>query len=107
MADRLDVVAVGIEDEGGVVALVVVRPLAGRAVVASAGGERRVVEGLDGVAVRGGEGDVELALQRFAGADPEARLLRTEPGEGGAAGGFGRDLEEDPDAERRQGGGIA
>jgi hypothetical protein len=41
MAHGLDVVAVGIEDEGAVVGRVVMRADAGAAVVARAGGERR------------------------------------------------------------------
>src|SRR5436190_6789165 len=46
--DDLDVVAVGIEDEGAVVTLVVDGPLARRAVVAIAGLWRRSVERIDG-----------------------------------------------------------
>src|SRR6185437_4956165 len=48
--DRLDVVAVGVEHERGVVAGMVM-PLARRAVVAAAGIERRHVEALYGPAI--------------------------------------------------------
>ena len=48
--DRLDVVAVGVEQEGAVVALVVLGAQAGRAVVAAAGGEAGGVERVDLVA---------------------------------------------------------
>ena len=46
--DRLDVVAVGIDDEGAVVARVVLGADAGLAVVLAAGGERGGVEAVDG-----------------------------------------------------------
>ncbi len=50
MVDGLDVVAVGVEHVGGVVAGMV-RPLAGNAVVAAAGGQRGIVETLYGIVV--------------------------------------------------------
>ena len=46
MIDRLDIVAVGIEQEGGVIAGMI-GPLAGRAIVGAAGRQPRLVEGLD------------------------------------------------------------
>jgi hypothetical protein len=47
VANGLDVVAVGVVDEGGVVGLVVVRAQARRAVVLSADRDRGLVEGVD------------------------------------------------------------
>jgi hypothetical protein len=55
VADDLDVLAVGVEDEGGVVVGVVDLAGAGAAVVAAAGGNRGGVEGVDGAAIGGGE----------------------------------------------------
>ena len=58
MNDGLDIVAVGVVDEGAVVALVVLRVLGRRLLLAGAGGQRRVEEGVDrGAGVRD-EGDV-------------------------------------------------
>ena len=51
VADGLDVVAVGVEDEGAVVAGVVDRARAGGAVVGAAGGEGGGVEGVDRASV--------------------------------------------------------
>jgi hypothetical protein len=78
VADGLDVVAVGVEDEGAVVGGVVDRTRAGRAVVGAPGGECGGVEGVDGVAVAGGEGDVGVADDgAAAGVDsPERRQRR-------------------------------
>jgi hypothetical protein len=60
VVDDLDVVAVGVEHERAVVARVVDRALARRAVVAVPGGERRPVERVDGRVVGGGEGEVDV-----------------------------------------------
>src|ERR1700753_1707623 len=75
-----DLVAVGIEDEGTVVVLVVVRTWAGRAVVLAAGLARRGVEGVDlGVALRR-KADMRAVLgvaarvERLGHADPEAGM---------------------------------
>ena len=57
---RLDVVAVRIEQEGGVIAGMV-GPLARRAVVPPAGGQPRLVEAVDRRAVRGLEGEMDAA----------------------------------------------
>jgi len=62
VADGLDVVAVGVEDEGAVVAGVVERARARSAVVGATGGERGGVEGVDRVAIAGGEGDVDAGI---------------------------------------------
>ena len=58
--DRLDVVPVGVERVGGVVAGVV-GPLPGGAVVATAGGEGRFVKAVDGLAAARLEGEVEAS----------------------------------------------
>ena len=62
VVDGLDVVAVGVEDEGAVVVLVVVRAQAGLAVVGPARGERGGVEGLD--LVLGVDAEGEVAARR-------------------------------------------
>src|SRR6476660_7681725 len=62
--DSLDVVAVRIENERRVVALVVL-PLAGRSVVAIPGGQRDAVELLDLGPVPGREGEVHVLAQRL------------------------------------------
>src|SRR6266550_910396 len=65
VADGLDVVAVGVKDEGAVVARVVVA-LARGAIVAEAGCERDAVELVDGRVVGRREGDVQVLGQRLA-----------------------------------------
>ena len=54
----LDVVAIGIMDERGIVARPVVRARTGLAVVGAAGRETRLMERLDGVGGFGAERDV-------------------------------------------------
>ena len=81
MADRLDVVAVGVMDERAVVVRVVDRAEAGRAVVRAAGGDPRGVERADLGAPPGAERDVDL-VGRLAHADPEVGLAgNTEAGD--------------------------
>jgi len=64
---RLGAVAVGVEQEGAVVVLAVLRPLAGRAVVAMARGAARLPERVD-VRARGcREADVQPARGRVLG----------------------------------------
>ena len=73
VADRLDVVAVGIADEGAVVARVVLRPDARLMQDLRAGADGRGEEGVDELAVGCRESDVRLA-ETVAGrlpADPE------------------------------------
>src|SRR3954462_14650543 len=60
VVDDLDVVAVGVEHERGVVAGVVLGPLAGRAVVAVAGAGGGLMEGVDGSVVVRREGHVKV-----------------------------------------------
>ena len=75
VADGLDVVAVGIEHEGAVVAGVVDRAQAGGAVVPAAGGQSRGVEGVDEVVRAGAEAEVEAARGGpAAGLEPEERV---------------------------------
>ena len=69
MGNGLDVVVVGVQDKGAVVASVVDGPLTGRAVVSVAGGERDTVELVDGGVVGHGERDVDVLRSRQAVAD--------------------------------------
>ena len=66
MEDGLDVVAVGVEDERAVIALVIDRALARRAVVTVPGLDRRPVERLDLLAALRDERDVDVLAQRLA-----------------------------------------
>jgi hypothetical protein len=61
VADGLDIVAVGVEDEGAVVAGVVDRAWARGAVVGAAGGKGGGVEGVDQLGRASAEGDVGAA----------------------------------------------
>lgn len=74
MADRFDVVAVRIQNEGRVVVGVVVWPQPGSAVLPAAGVQRRLVERLDLPTSIGTESDVDPRRVRLAPADPEVRL---------------------------------
>src|SRR5262249_1511292 len=73
MANSLDVVAVGVEHKGTVVIGVIVRPQSRRAVVFAASLERCRVEGINGIAILGHEGEVHPSLDGFTAADPELR----------------------------------
>src|SRR5579884_2128867 len=75
VAYRLDIVAIGIPDEGAVVGGVVLRPQTGFVQHLGAGGHRGVLEGTYRRPVGGREGDVALAeaLAGRAGTDPEVR----------------------------------
>ena len=73
MVNGLDVVPVGVEDEGTVVAGVVLGPLARPAVVAVARGDRGLVKAVDVVAFRDGEGHVEVLRRRPAVGDERER----------------------------------
>src|SRR4051794_26604607 len=85
VADRLDVVAVRVEDEGAVVSRVIVGAYAGGAIVLAAGGEGGGVEGVHRRAVGRGEGHVGGGLAPAAAADPEERTLVAVAGEAVAA----------------------
>src|SRR5687768_17273974 len=83
MADRFDVVAIRIEDEGRIVARMVLGAKPGITVVASARCECLLVEGIHAGAVGGGERDVDGLARRITLADPEVRLaLPPEPRRG-------------------------
>src|SRR5216683_7884933 len=71
VADRLDVVAVGIEDERPIVVFVIMRAQRRWSVVLSPGRERRLVKLLHGFPVLGREGDVGTGLRSISQADPE------------------------------------
>src|SRR5437868_6434235 len=72
MTDRLDVVAVGVEDERTVIVLVIPAE-AWRAVVGAAGGEAGSVERVDGRPFVAGERDVGARPVRLALVEPEQR----------------------------------
>jgi hypothetical protein len=73
MADRLNVVAVRIEDVGAVVACMVLRSKPGTAVIVPARRDGRLMEGVNGCAIIGSKRDME-GLPWLALADPEVRL---------------------------------
>src|SRR3954471_19487097 len=75
---HLDVVAVRVEDEGGVVARVVHGALAGGPVVAVAGLERRPVEVLHGPIVVGAERQVQVLRRRTVVDERERRVRASE-----------------------------
>jgi len=75
VTDRLDVVAIGVEDVRRVVVRVVVGPNARRPVVPSARVEGRRVEGVDRRTVVALESDVGAA-DGVATADPEVETAR-------------------------------
>src|SRR5262245_42195566 len=77
MANRFDVVAVGVEDEGAVVAGVV-WALARRPVVAVAGGQSYPVELVHRRIVRSGDSDVEI-LGWLTRREPETAPAASEP----------------------------
>src|SRR6185437_6411967 len=76
MTNRFETMPVGIDDEGGVVGSVVLRPETRRTIVARARGERRFVERIDRGAV--GRAKADMAIERGAcglGANPERQAL--------------------------------
>jgi hypothetical protein len=75
MADRFDVVAVRIEDEGSIVAWMVLRAKPRTAVVAPTRRHGRLMEGVYGSTVFAGERDVDGSAH-FTSPDPEIRLSR-------------------------------
>jgi hypothetical protein len=74
MTHRLNVVAVGIENEGGVIVGVIVGPQAGSAIVSSASMKCCNVEGIDTGSVDCDDGDVQRPFEPAFAADPEVRL---------------------------------
>src|SRR3982074_668779 len=86
MSHRLDPIAVGVADAGGVVVRVIFGPEAWLAVVASPGGERRRVEPVDRAAE--GRREANMAAERGSIAvrsDPERQSLLLERVRLGAA----------------------
>ena len=74
MANRFDIVAVGIAHESPVIIGMVMRPQAGRAIVFSSGAQRGMIESIDlGPRLRD-KGHVHGARRRRAVANPEKRL---------------------------------
>ena len=103
MADRLDIVPVGIEREGAVIVRMIMRADAGRTVVPAAGRECGLVECIDRRAVLGDDGDVNGPVQAAFAADPEIRLAAGPEARGGKAFlGFLRDFHDQNVSERRQ-----
>ena len=78
---RLDVVAVRVEDESGVVAHHLRRARPRRTIVDAAGIQRRGVEPIDRRAVLRGEGDVDRRRRRTMRRRPERRQRRADPDE--------------------------
>ena len=74
MTHRLNVVAVGVENEGGVIVGVIMGPQAGRAIVSPAGMQCCDMEGIDAGPVGGDDGDVQRLFKSAFGADPEVGL---------------------------------
>src|ERR1700759_4242905 len=67
-ANRLDIVAVGIDQKSGVVALAVIRPRAGAAVVSAAGLQPRRIKAIDAGAVLGAKRDMRAGVIFLASA---------------------------------------
>src|SRR5690242_5654617 len=101
MADGFDVVTVGVEYEGAVVVRMIVGTDSGRAVVATACGDRRLVERIDRSAGAGLERDVVARAARVPAADPQLRPTgRAEAGAFVAAGLLLRHIHDRTEAER-------
>jgi hypothetical protein len=74
VVDGLEVIAVGVNHEGGVIGGVVFDAEPGSAVIAAAGGKGGGVEGAHRGLVGGGEGDMDRAGGGAMGGDPEEGL---------------------------------
>src|SRR5690349_4749636 len=102
MANRLDVVAVGVEHERPIIIRMIMRPQARRAIVLAAGGDRCAVERIDCRAVIRRNRDMYDALEAAFAADPEVRLaVATEADCGASALRLGK-LHDQAVAERGQ-----
>src|SRR5579859_7451929 len=90
MAYGLDIVAIGIQDKGAIIVVVIMRPEARCAMVLAAGRHSRFVKGIDTGTILGGECDmcpgnilananpeIGLALGPVTGSRMIARLLRS------------------------------
>src|SRR5262245_57477170 len=104
VADRLDVMAIEVEDEGAVVVRMVLRPQTRRPVVPPAGPERGLVEGAHLGPRLDREGDVHGRSGLTVAADPELRLaaLAETARPDLALGLLGAELHHEGDPERRQ-----
>src|ERR1700748_1823831 len=69
VADRFDIVAIGVDHKGTVIVGVVMRAQPRRAVVLSTGGKCSAIKGIHGCAARCKKRDVSAV--GFAGTDPE------------------------------------
>jgi len=74
MANRLDIVAVGIEDEGSIVIGMVVWAHPGPSVVSAAGRDRLIMKPVDRGAIRSRKGNMGACLGCIAPTDPEEGL---------------------------------
>ena len=81
MVDGLDIVAVGVEHVGAVVAFVVLGPQPRRAVIAPSCLQRRGVETVHGLPAGSGEGDVEPGDGPLACVDDEPPALPASEGQ--------------------------
>src|SRR5688500_15039041 len=103
MANRLDVVSVGIEHEGTVIGGMVVRSDAGCPVIGAAGSEGRRMESIDGRAAIGHEGDMDWRSGGSCRREPKRGLaVPFEAGAPVASGLLLADFHHDRDSERRQ-----
>src|SRR5207248_1380558 len=100
VTDGLDVTTVRIEHERAVIVRVIVRSQSGRAVVASALRDRRLVERVDPFPVRGTEGDMSREDVGLALTNPEIGFRRN------AEADRVLELHDDRIAERRKRGAI-
>src|SRR6185369_1539099 len=98
VADRFDIIAVRIENEGAVIGRMILRPQARCAVVGAAGGHGGTMEGIDRGPVLGRKGHMQMAFQPFRSGDPEEGLAGGAEAHGLAF----RHLLDDADAERCQ-----
>src|SRR5215468_11770212 len=107
MTDGFNVVAVGVKHEGAVVVGVIMRAQARRAIVASAGRERRLVERINRCAIVGLDRDMHWLVEGAFAADPEIRLAVGAKACGVIAGpSFLHHFHDKAVAERRQGLGV-
>src|SRR5271156_4055296 len=101
--DRFDVVAVGVENEGGVVVRMVMRPQSGSAIVAASGAETSLIKRLDLGSRLGGEGHVQTAHRFLAVSYPEMRPpFNAEPRMRVASGLLGGHFHQKRNLQRRQ-----
>ncbi len=71
MANRLDIVAIGIEDKGSIVTWMVVLPYSGSSVILAAGCDGFIIKSVYGCSIPRGKGDVSTCLEVVAPSDPE------------------------------------